>query len=139
MTVVAACYDTQSEGALQLAADWDAKRGHIVQLDLRNHASINNVHLAVTEVLNANKNRVLSAVVNNAGVMGFGEFEWQTDDQIVNQLEVNLLGTMRFTHKFLPLCRQHQSRVICVTSHCAIQVIFGNKLRKKKIHKEISP
>lgn len=122
MTVIAACFDTKSEGARQLAADWDPKRGRIVPLDLRDPESIRNVHREVESVLNGNEDRILSAVINNAGVMGFGEFEWQTDDQMFHQVEVNLLGTMRFTHHFLPLCRQYQARIICVTSHCGIQV-----------------
>lgn len=65
---------------------------------------------------------VLTAVVNNAGVMCFGEFEWQTDSQIDYQIEVNLLGTMKFTKRLAPLVRKHKARIINVTSHCALEV-----------------
>lgn len=55
--------------------------------------------------------------------MTFGEFEWQTDDMIDNQIRVNLLGTMKLTKHFLPMCRKHNARVIIVTSHCSLQAL----------------
>lgn len=58
--------------------------------------------------------------------MTFGEFEWQTDSLIDNQIQINLLGTMKFTKAFLPLIRKHQTRIINVTSHCALQVNDNN-------------
>lgn len=51
---------------------------------------------------------VLWAVVNNAGVMVFGEFEWLTDRLIKQQLEVNFYGTMSFTKAFCPLLRKYK-------------------------------
>lgn len=54
--------------------------------------------------------------------MAFGEFEWQTLNMIETQIQVNLLGTMKLTKYFLPLCRKYNSRVIIVTSHCSIEV-----------------
>lgn len=54
--------------------------------------------------------------------MCFGELEWQTDSQIETQIEVNLLGTMKFTKRLSPLIRKHKARIITVTSHCALQV-----------------
>lgn len=57
--------------------------------------------------------------------MVFGEFEWQTESLIKNQIEINLLGTMRFTHEFLPMTRKFKSRIISVTSHCGLQSLSG--------------
>lgn len=68
---------------------------------------------------------VLRGFVNNAGSMIFGEFEWQTDDQARLQIEVNLLGTMRVTRRFLPTIRAHSARIIVVTSHCASEPLPG--------------
>lgn len=64
-----------------------------------------------------------TALINNAGVMAFGEFEWQTVGIIESQIEVNLLGTMKLTKQFLPMCRQHNARIITVTSHCSLQAL----------------
>lgn len=62
--------------------------------------------------------------------MCFGEFEWQTNAIIENQINVNLFGTMNFTRSFLPLARKYKTRIINVTSHCALEVnhcdIFTN-------------
>lgn len=74
---------------------------------------------------------VLWSVVNNAGILVFGEFEWQTEDQIFNQFAVNTIGTMRVTQNSLPLFRLNQSnlngypRIITVTSHCAFESLPG--------------
>lgn len=69
-----------------------------------------------------------SYLVNNAGVMCFGEFEWQTNAIIEHQVNVNLFGTMNFTRSFLPLARKHKTRIINVTSHCALEVISQSNL-----------
>lgn len=60
--------------------------------------------------------------MNNAGVMCFGEFEWQTSAMMEHQINVNLFGPMNFTRSFLPLARKHKTRIINVTSHCALEV-----------------
>lgn len=51
---------------------------------------------------------VLHAVVNNAGVMVFGEFEWLTEQLIQHQIDVNLLGTLMFSNAICPVLRQHK-------------------------------
>lgn len=63
--------------------------------------------------------------MNNAGVMIFGEFEWQLADQVRSQLEVNVLGTMSLTKRLLPWIREGKSRIINVTSHCALAPLPG--------------
>lgn len=55
--------------------------------------------------------------------MTFGETEWQTPEQIETQVNVNLLGTMQMTKSFLPMIRQHKSRIINVTSHCGLRTL----------------
>lgn len=62
-----------------------------------------------------------TALINNAGIMVLGEFEWQTMAMIESQIEVNLLGTMKLIKQFLPMCRQYNARIIVVTSHCSLQ------------------
>lgn len=63
--------------------------------------------------------------MNNAGVMVFGEFEWQLDDQIRSQLEVNVLGTMSITRQLMPLLRRDSGRLVNVVSHCALEGLPG--------------
>lgn len=48
----------------------------------------------------------LHAVVNNAGVMTIGNFEWQTPSMIADTININLLGAMRVTSAFLPSLRK---------------------------------
>lgn len=67
----------------------------------------------------------LHAFVNNAGVMVFGEFEWQTQRLMQHQVNVNLLGTFRVTNEFCPLIRQHKGRIITISSHCALANLPG--------------
>lgn len=52
----------------------------------------------------------LYAVVNVAGVMVFGEFEWLTEKLISHQINVNVLGTMKFTNAVCPVIRQHNGK-----------------------------
>lgn len=63
--------------------------------------------------------------MNNAGVMCFGEFEWQTTGLIEYQINTNLIGTMNLTRSLLPLIRQCKTRIINVTSHCALEALPG--------------
>jgi len=69
----------------------------------------------------------LHAVVNNAGIIEMGEIEWwdstpgdDQEDKIVSdyrrQLEVNLLGMIRVTRRFLPLIRRNHGRIINLSS-----------------------
>lgn len=54
----------------------------------------------------------LAALVNNAGVLVFGEFGWLTPRQVSLQLDVNLAGTMRVSRAFLPLLRHDRGRLV---------------------------
>lgn len=55
--------------------------------------------------------------------MVFGESEWQTNEIIEQQINVNLIGTIKMTRTMLPLARKHKSRIINVTSHCSIKAL----------------
>lgn len=57
--------------------------------------------------------------------MVFGEFEWQTERLILQQINVNLFGTMRITKAFLPLLRKYTGRIITISSHCAKETLPG--------------
>lgn len=101
----------------------DPKRMITIELDLREPNSIRRTQKCLNEMLNNDRNEYrFTALVNNAGTMCFGEYEWQTWQQIEMQIHVNLLGTMRLTKELIPLVRKHQARIINVTSHCGLQV-----------------
>lgn len=54
----------------------------------------------------------MKILVNNAGVMMFGEFHWLTEEMISEQINVNLLGPMRVTKTFMSLLRINQGNFI---------------------------
>ncbi|XP_055380953.1 D-beta-hydroxybutyrate dehydrogenase, mitochondrial isoform X2 [Condylostylus longicornis] len=113
ITVVSGCLSINSDGAKLLKRE---KNIIPIELDLLNPETVQNAfHTINGLVLNGYQ---LSAIVNNAGIMCFGEFEWQTPDIFESQINVNLLGTMKLTHKFLPLIRTQKGRIINITSHC---------------------
>lgn len=125
MTVIAGCHSVKSKGAQILQEmNNESKRMLTVEVDIVKEDTVAAVKRLIEDLLERNSNYELTAVVNNAGVMCFGEFEWQTWSQIEMQFNVNVLGTMRFTKKLLPLIRQQKSRIINVTSHCGLQVII---------------
>nr|CAD7202191.1 unnamed protein product [Timema douglasi] len=125
LTVVAACLDAHGSGATKLKALAGLNRMHVLRLDIRDGASIEKAVREVHLLLQRNRELQLRALVNNAGVMVFGEFEWLTERLINQQVEVNLLGTMRITKAFCSLIRHHEGRIVTVTSHCASQALPG--------------
>lgn len=91
----------------------------------------------------------LRAIVNNAGVMIFGEFPWQTETQIHRQIAVNLTGAIdvtriyaeeiikqngkskrqtqlitKFPHTSVHCC-VNLARVINICSHCSLAALPG--------------
>ncbi|KAH8384045.1 hypothetical protein KR009_011828 [Drosophila setifemur] len=127
MTVVSCCHNLESEGAKLLQERSPSKDGesrmHTLELDLLEPDSIRLVHRQLRDLLAQNPRYQLKALVNNAGVMCFGEFEWQLPEQIELQINCNLLGTLRLTRELLPLLRQQRGRIINVTSHCGLQAL----------------
>ncbi|XP_037952996.1 D-beta-hydroxybutyrate dehydrogenase, mitochondrial-like [Teleopsis dalmanni] len=123
MTVISACHNIDSDGAKMLQKLSDTKRMLTIELDLLKQSTIAHAHKITNELLTQNRDYKFTALVNNAGVMCFGEFEWQTQDQFEMQINVNVLGTMRLTKEMLPLVREHHGRIINVTSHCGLQAL----------------
>ncbi|OXU19472.1 hypothetical protein TSAR_003136 [Trichomalopsis sarcophagae] len=118
--VVAGVLQEKSE-----AADRLVKSGAtVLSLDLTDDTSVERFGREV-EKISQTKDREFRTLVNNAGVMIFGEFEWQLADQVRSQLEVNVLGTMSLTKRLLPWIREGKSRIINVTSHCALAPLPG--------------
>ncbi|XP_054010399.1 estradiol 17-beta-dehydrogenase 2 [Hylaeus anthracinus] len=119
-TVIAGVLQNDGQGAKNLKEN-DV---HVYPLDVTKTNSVVNFVDFVRAVLTQDK-LVLRCLINNAAVMIFGEFEWQTEDQIRYQVEVNFLGAMRLTRELMPMIRAHSSRIIIISSHCNIQPIPG--------------
>lgn len=67
----------------------------------------------------------LWCLVNNAGVMILAQCEWQTQDMVAGQVEVNLLGLIQVTKALLPILRRnkgesakiyHTRKLLCIPS-----------------------
>lgn len=125
MTVVSGCHNCKSDGAKLLQSVPDRTRMIMVEIDLLKRDTITHAHNLIEKLLQYKSEYVFTALVNNAGVMCFGEFEWQTRNLFESQINVNLLGTMRLTKELLPLIRQHRARIINITSHCGLQSLPG--------------
>uniref|UniRef100_A0A1A9W6I3 Uncharacterized protein n=1 Tax=Glossina brevipalpis TaxID=37001 RepID=A0A1A9W6I3_9MUSC len=123
MTVISACHNIKSNGARALQNLNDSKRIITIELDLLKPDTIRNAQHKLKELIDNNPDYKLTALVNNAGTMCFGEYEWQTWKQIEMQINVNLLGTLRLTKELLPIVRQHHSRIINITSHCSLMAL----------------
>ncbi|KAK5648483.1 hypothetical protein RI129_003375 [Pyrocoelia pectoralis] len=123
-TVLAGCLNLESKGAQSLRALFGEKITH-VELDITRSTSVQVALDFVNEILISNPDYQFWALVNNAGVMVFGEFEWLTDKLIQKQLDVNLYGTFQLTKAFCPLLRVHRARIINVSSHCALASLPG--------------
>lgn len=122
MFVVATCYSRKSDGATKLLESCNSKRFQLIEVDISKAQSVREMQRTIDELFENNVELILTALVNNAGVMCFGELEWQTEEQIVQQFEVNVLGTIRVTKSLLQQLREHKGRIITVTSHCALTV-----------------
>ena len=83
-TVFACCLDTSSEGAQRLRMAAGA-RLTLVNMDVRSEEQVRQAVMFVRENMPKGAEG-LYALVNNAGVCVCGEFDWQTTDQIRNQV-----------------------------------------------------
>ncbi|XP_073944764.1 SDR family oxidoreductase shroud [Choristoneura fumiferana] len=104
---------------------------HPCSLDVTKAESVTDFGKFVSDLLKKNPSYSLHAVVNNAGVMTIGDYEWQTPSMIENTVNVNLLGPMRVVSTLLPQLRTSVTegasspRVINIASHCGLQPLPG--------------
>lgn len=111
MRVLATCF-TQGEGRQVLEQTAGVT---VVHLDITNTESRALLHTQVTAWL---EGEGLHCLVNNAATLVFGEAMWQTEDQVVNQVSVNMVGPLLLTRAMLPHLAKGKGRVITVVSNC---------------------
>lgn len=97
----------------------------VIHLDVTDTANVRTAVKQVAELFEEDKSLELCAIVNNAGIMVFGESEWQTENLILKQIYTNLYGPIQITKYFSPLLRHHRGRIINISSHCALAGLPG--------------
>lgn len=118
----------ESEGFKELLnlSRIDAKhRLILVKLDLTSSDDIDDIINKIEEMKNGKEFKNLIAVINNAGIMTYGEFDWLTWDHIKTQIEVNFIGTIRLTRALVPYIIESKGRIINVSSVNDITVFPG--------------
>lgn len=102
--VIATCLNCESPGP-KLLKEKCPDRMMTIQMDVRNPEQVK----AAVDMVKAHlssTNMGLWALVNNAGVLVYGQADWQTESQVTNQMEVNFVGVWRVSKAFLPLIRE---------------------------------
>ncbi|MPC37769.1 D-beta-hydroxybutyrate dehydrogenase, mitochondrial [Portunus trituberculatus] len=111
-SVVATCLDPDGEAPRRLSEAGAV----VVKLDLRHLQQ--DAFKELLSVLQSLKDddKDLWCLVNNAAVMTYAQCEWQTNEMVTSQVEVNLLGLIQVTKVLLPTLRRNKGRVVIVSS-----------------------
>lgn len=114
--VFASCIDPNGSGAVELMhkAEHSAKM-IVFRMDVTNDKDIEAAYETVNSSMT--NSEVLFGLVNNAGIAIANEFEWGpdlSDGKMI--IDVNLMGMIKVTRKFLPLIRQAKGRVLNIES-----------------------
>lgn len=85
-------------------------------MDVTSDSSVSDAFEKVSSYLASDRVQFY-AVVNNAGILRPGQFEWGTFDYTVKSVvDVNVLGVARVTRTFLPLVRKNKGRIVNINS-----------------------
>ncbi|KAI8485044.1 hypothetical protein Bbelb_371500 [Branchiostoma belcheri] len=111
--VFAGCLHGDGERATSLTSSCSAQL-KILQLDVRDAQQVDQARQAVQEYLGPD--RGLWGLINNAGLVYFGELDLLPFSMVQHSIDVNLVGMLRLTKTFLPLLRKGKGRVINMSS-----------------------
>ncbi|XP_040062423.3 17-beta-hydroxysteroid dehydrogenase type 6 [Ixodes scapularis] len=117
--VYAGCLFSQGAGAQVLA---ECRGIQVIQMDVTSDDDIHSAYEDITKSLGQN---VLWAVVLNAGTLDVGLVEWQNLESIRSAFDVNVLGAVRVSKKFMPLLRKSRGRLVVMTSLLAHLTLPG--------------
>lgn len=110
----------QSEGYKEISklstASCYENRLLLAKLDITSSKDIDGVVELVKSSKECGRFVHLVALINNAGTMTYGEFDWLTWEQIENQIDTNLIGTIRLTRAIVPFIIESKGRIINVSS-----------------------
>jgi short-subunit dehydrogenase len=90
----------------------------VLALDITRPDQINNTIFGLLE------KTAVDVLYNNAGYGLIGPFEASTDEQIFQQINTNLIGTMRVTKAFIPHFRERKTGTIINATSIAGHVAF---------------
>lgn len=114
--VLATCRDPHSGGAKRLIEEaTNPSKMIVLGMDVTNDNNIECAYETITNAMTSSES--LFALVNNAGVATLSELEIGTDlNELMKPLDVNLIGMIKVTRKFLPLIRQSKGRIVNIGS-----------------------
>jgi len=118
-TVICGFLDTTSEGFQQLSdirSTNDDGRLFLEVLDITNDLHIRKMLEKIQVMTQSGKIRHLFSVINNAGILTYGELDWLTCKQVQEQINVNLVGTIQLTRSMVPLIIESKGRIINISS-----------------------
>ncbi|CAG2172340.1 unnamed protein product, partial [Oppiella nova] len=123
---IALCLDAKGDGVKQLTNKAIfANKFITLELDITQESQIDKTFDEISHLLRDNGLK-LWALVNNAGIFDAGYVEWGNGVEAYQRLlDVNTLGTIRMTRKYLPLLRETGGRVVNVLSVAARLAIDG--------------
>lgn len=115
--VIASCLFTDGPGAEKLRSEAVHKdRMHIVKLDVTNDVDIENAYNEVESILKLTEDQ-LYGLLNNAGIIYYGNTEFgDFNSHFKRVMDINGLGPVRVTRKFLPLIRESKGRIVIISS-----------------------
>lgn len=129
--VFAGCLNSNGTGAQQLLSLAPyPNRIVIIQMNVSNQDEIAAAYEKVQSILTDRSSGAtkLFAVVNNAGIALSSPIEWGKEnslDPYDSHIDVNTLGVIRVTRKFLPLIRRSKGRIVNLSSIAARTNLSG--------------
>lgn len=109
----------ESSGFKELSRLSKLERGDRIilrKLDITASQDIEDLVGFIDDTRNKGDIKKLIGLINNAGIMTYGEFDWLTWDHIQDQIDVNLVGTLRLTRAILPYMIESRGRIVNVSS-----------------------
>lgn len=97
----------------------------LIKLDLTSSDDVDNLITRIEQLRRDKTFDQLVALINNAGIMTYGEFDWLTWNHIITQIDVNLIGTIRLTRAVLPYIIESRGRIVNVSSVNDVTVFPG--------------
>lgn len=125
--VYATCLNPNGKGGQILQTQCsNPERMRVVKMDVTNEEDIDRVLEEVKGDV-GNNNGELWGLLNNAAIPRTGQIEWgDFNAHFRTLLNVNALGSIRVTRKFLPLLRQSHGRVLFMSSTASRYATIGH-------------